>query len=164
MAEEHIIKFSEYHDLGFDIYEASDASLRYSNLFMGNRTKEFDDEPRNLAPSKTSEDEEDMRANMGIFPVFAGKVRLTWHDYNDNPIEYSFDFNDIFPDKTIPYPKELEDLIIWEEPLEDDPGIILEIINRTLNIYTIVDIDTLIPGTNKIKTIRYHEKVYTKEF
>ena len=164
MAEEHIIKFGERHNLGFDIYEASDASLRYSNTFVGRRTKEFDDEPRDLGPSKTSEDEENMSANMLGYPVFAGKVRLTWHDYNDNPIEYSFNFNDIFPDKTIPYPKELEDLIFWTEPLYGTPGIILEIINRTLNIYTIVDLHVRVPNTDLVKRKSYHEKVYTKEF
>jgi hypothetical protein len=131
---------------------------------MGNHTTENKDEPRNLAPSKKAEDEKNMKARMGTYPVFAGEVKFKWHDYNDTPFEYNFNFNDIFPTKTIPYPKELEDLIIWEEPLFGTPGIILEIIDRTLNIYTLVDIDTLIPGTNKIESIRYHEKVYTKQF
>jgi len=164
MAEEKVIKFGERHNLDLYIYDASDASLRYSNTFVGNRTTEYDDEPRNLAPSKKAEDEENMKATMGTYPIFAGEVKLMWHDYDDNLIEYSFDFNDIFPERIIPHPKELEDRIIWEEPLDDDPGIILEIINRTLNIYTLIDIDTLIPGTNKIESIRYHEKVYSKTF
>ncbi len=164
MAEEHIIRFEDVHDLDLYIYEASDATLRYSATFTGAYNKEYNDELRELAPSKTAEDEEKMRATMIAYPVFAGLVRLSWHDYKDEKIEYSFDFNDIFPDKIIPYPKELEDRIIWEDPLNGTPGIILEIIDRTLNIYTLVDIDTIIPGTNKIEMIRYHEKVYSKSF
>jgi hypothetical protein len=164
MAQEHIIRFGERHNLDIYIYDASDAYLRYSNTFTGSHTRESDDEPRDVAPSKKPGDEENMKARMGTYPVFAGPVRLSWHDLNDEPIEYTFDFNDIFPDKSIPYPKELEDRIIWEEPLDGDPGIILEIIDRTLNIYTLVDLDTLIPETNNIKSVRYHEKVFTKEF
>ena len=164
MAQEHIIRFGERHNLDIYIYDASDASIRYSTTFVGNRITEHEDDPRNLAPSKKPGDEENMKARMGTYPVFAGAVRLSWRDLNDELIEYTFDFNDIFPDKNIPFPKELEDQILWEKPLYGTPGIILEIIDRTLNIYTIADIDTLIPGTNKIKFIRYHEKVFTKEF
>jgi hypothetical protein len=164
MGQEHIIKFGERHNLNLYIYDASDASIRYSNTFVGRYDKEYKDDPRDLAPSKKPEDEKNMKATMIAYPVFAGEVRLKWHDYNDVPLEYNFDFNEIFPTKTIPYPKELEDRIIWEDPLNGDPGIIIEIIDRTLNIYTLIDIDTLIPGTNKIKSIRYHEKVYTKQF
>jgi len=164
MAEEKVIKFGERHNLDLYIYDASDASLRYSSTFVGNRTTEYEDEPRNLAPSKKAEDEENMKATMLFYSVFAGEVRLKWHDYNDEIIEYNFDFDDIFPEKIIPHPKELEDRIFWQEPLDGTPDIILEIINRTLNIYTLIDIDTLIPGTNKIESIRYHEKVYSKTF
>ena len=63
-----------------------------------------------------------MKTRIGTFPIFAGEVKLKWHDYNNTLIEYSFDFNDIFPTKTIPYPKELEESIFWNEPLDGDPG------------------------------------------
>jgi len=164
MAEEKVIKFGERHNLDLYIYDASDASLRYSNTFVGNRTTEYDDEPRNLAPSKKAEDEENMKARMGTYPIFAGEVRLKWCDYNNSLIEYNFDFNDIFPDKIIPHPKELEDRIFWPEPLYGTPDIILEVINRTLNIYTLIDLHIQVPNTDLVKSTRYHEKVYSKTF
>jgi len=164
MAEEKVIKFGERHNLDLYIYDASDASLRYSSTFVGNRTTEYEDEPRNLAPSKKAEDEENMKATMGTYPIFAGEVRLKWHDYNDEIIEYNFDFNDIFPEKIIPHPKELEDRIFWQEPLDGTPDIILEIINRTLNIYTLIDLHVQVPDTDLVKRSRYHEKVYSKTF
>ena len=164
MAQEHIIRFGERHDLGLRIYDASDAYLRYSNTFTGSHTREYDDEPRDVAPSKKPGDEENMRATMLAYPIFAGPVRLSWHDLNDELIEYTFDLNDTFPDKSIPFPKELEDRIFWGEPLDGDPGIILEIIDRTLNIYTLIDLHVRIPNTDMVKRESYHKKVFTKEF
>ena len=164
MVEEKVIRFERSHDLGFTIYDASEASLRYSNTFVGRKTKQYKDDPRDLAPSKKAEDEENMKATMGTYPIFAGEVKLMWHDYDDKLIEYNFNFNDIFPDKIIPHPKELEDRIFWPEPLDGTPGIILEIRNRTLNIYTLIDIHVQVHNTDLVKSTRYHEKVYSKTF
>jgi len=164
MAEEKVIRFDRSHNLGFTIYDASDATLRYSNTYFGRRISDNKDVPRDLAPSKKEGNEENMKARMGTYPIFAGEVKLKWHDYDDNLIEYNFDFNNIFPDKIIPHPKELEDRIFWPEPLYGTPGIILEIINRTLNIYTLIDLHIQVPNTDLVKSTRYHEKVYSKTF
>ncbi len=164
MGQEHVIKFGKWHNLNLYIYDASDASIRYSNTFVGRYDKEYKDDPRDLAPSKKPEDEKNMKATMIAYPVFAGEVRLKWHDYNDTPLEYNFDFNEIFPTKTIPYPKELEESIFWNEPLDGDPGIILEIIDRTLNIYTLINLHVRVPDTDLVKRESYYEKVYTKQF
>jgi hypothetical protein len=161
---EHMIRFKDIHELDLYMYDASDANIRYSNTFFTQYTKDLESDPRNLAPSKKPEDDERQKTHWCGYPVFAGPVRLSWHDLKDNPVEYTFTFDEIFPDRVIPHPKELDNRIIWEDPLDDDPGIILEIIDRTLNIYTVIDLDTLVPGTDRIETVIHRAKVFTKEF
>ncbi len=44
MAEEHIIRFEDRHNLGLKIYEASEVKLRYSTTFTGGYDKEYENE------------------------------------------------------------------------------------------------------------------------
>ncbi|MGE4492122.1 MAG: hypothetical protein AB7E65_06710 [Syntrophotalea sp.] len=167
MTHEHVIRFKDKHDLDVYAYDASDVVIRYATLFMGFYGRDLETDPRDLAPGKKPRDEEHQKARMGIFPIFGGSVRLSWHDLRDNFIEYTFSFDEIFPDRIIPHPKELDDRIIWENPffLSRTPGIILEIINRTLNIYTIVDIGLLVLGTNdEVECFTHRAKIFTREF
>jgi hypothetical protein len=164
MAQEHVIKFGKHHSLELYCYDASDATIRYSRTYVGRYTRDDESDPRDLAPSKKTGDEKHQKPHMLGYPVFAGTVRLSWHDLQDNPIEYTFTFDEIFPDRIIPHPKDLDDQIIWEDPLFNDPGIILEINDRALNIYTVIELDTLVPGTDRIETITYRAKVFTREF
>jgi hypothetical protein len=164
MAQERVIRFKDKHNLGLYIYDASDARIRYDTLFMGRRTKDYETDPRDLAPGKRPGDEERQKASMGLFPIFGGPVRLSWHDLRDNLIEHTFTFEEIFPDRIIPHPKELDDRIFWPEPLAYTPGIILEIIDRRLNIYTVIDLHVQIPNTDTVKMEPYRAKVFTREF
>ncbi|APG23875.1 MULTISPECIES: hypothetical protein [Syntrophotalea] len=164
MAQEHVIRFKDKHDLDLYVYDASDARIRYDTLFMGFYEKENESDPRDIAPGKSPWDEERQKVTMGLFPIFGGLVRLSWHDLRDNFIEYTFNFDEIFPDRIIPHPKALDDRIFWSEPLAYTPGIILEIIDRRLNIYTVIDLHVQIPNTNTVKTKTYRAKVFTREF
>jgi hypothetical protein len=167
MAQERVIRFKDKHNLDLYVYDASDACIRYDTLFAERNTKDYESDPRDLAPGKKPGDEERQVACLLGFPVFAGPVRLSWHDLRDNLIEYTFTFDKIFPDRIIPHPKELDDRIIWENPffLSCTPGIILEIIDRTLNIYTVVDIGLLVPGTDdEVECLTHRAKVFSREF
>ncbi|MDY0251460.1 MAG: hypothetical protein RBR45_15650 [Pseudomonas sp.] len=167
MAQEHVIRFKDKHDLDLYVYDASDARIRYEALFTGRRTKDDETDPRDLAPGKKPGDEERQVACLLGFSVFGGPVRLSWHDLQNNFIEYTFTFDEIFPDRIIPHPKDLDDWIIWENPffLSRTPGIILEIIDRTLNIYTVVDIGLLVPGSDdEVECLTHRAKVFTREF
>lgn len=167
MAQERVIRFGKYHKLELYCYDASDASIRYSRTYVGRYTKENENDPRELAPSKKPGDDERQKTHMSGYLVFAGPVRLSWHDLRDNLIEYTFNFDEIFPDRIVPHPEELDDRIIWENPffLSRTPGIILEIIDRTLNIYTVVDIGLFSSGTDdEVECLPYRAKVFTREF
>ena len=164
MAQEHVIRFKDKHDLDLYVYDASDARIRYEALFTGRRTKDDETDPRDLAPGKKPGDEERQVACLLGFSVFGGPVRLSWHDLQNNFIEYTFTFDEIFPDRIIPHPKALDDRIFWSEPLAYPPGIFLEIIDRRLNIYTVIDLHVQIPNTNTVKTKTYRAKVFTREF
>jgi len=158
------IKFKDKHNLDVYVYDGSDVVIRYDTLFMGFYGRENKDDPRDLAPAKRPGDEERQKVTMGLFPIFGGPVRLFWRDLQDNPIEYTFTFDEIFPDRLIPHPKELDNRIFWAEPLAYTPGIILEIIDRTLNIYTVIDLHIRIPDTDTVRTEPYRAKVFTREF
>lgn len=163
MAQERVIRFGKYHKLELYCYDASDASIRYSRTYVGRYTKENENDPRELAPSKKSGDDERQKTHMSGYLVFAGPVRLSWHDLRDNLIEYTFNFDEIFPDRIIPHPEELDDQIFWPEPLDGDPGIILEIVDRTLNIYTVINLHVRVPNTDTVKMVLYRAKVFTRE-
>jgi hypothetical protein len=167
MAQERVIRFKDKHNLDVYAYDASDVVIRYHTLFMRFYGKENENDPREIAPGKRPGDEERQKVTMGIFPIFGGTVHLSWHDLQDNLIEYTFTFDKIFPDHIIPHSKELDDRIIWENPffLSRTPGIILEIIDRTLNIYTVVEIGLLVPGTDdEVKCLTHRAKVFSREF
>ena len=164
MTQERLIKFKDKHDLDLYVYDASDACIRYDTLFVGRNTKDYESDPRDLAPGKKPGDEDRQVACLLGFPVFGGLVRLSWHDLRDDLIEYSFTFDEIFPDRIIPHPRELDNRIFWPEPLAYTPGIILEIIDRRLNIYTVIDLHVQIPNTDTVKTVPYREKIFTREF
>jgi len=160
--QERVVRFGDYHKIGLDCYNASDLHLAYGRFGMRRYPREENGGKRDLAGPKP----EGLitKATAGIFEVFRDKVKLRWRDYDDNPIEYEFYFEDIFKDKIIPHLKEDEDLIFWDDPIGRYPGIIIEVDNRTLNIYSDVDIDLKIPGTNKLRTRRDRILVFSKTF
>jgi len=136
--EEKVIRFDIKHDLGFGIYNASDFDFNYGSFRALLYSREDNDGERDLAPPRRTGHL--AKPTAGSFRVFEDKVKLSWRDYNDNLIEYEFNFEDIFKDKIIPHNKEDEDLIYWKHPIQGVPGIVIEVDDRTLNIYSDVDI------------------------
>jgi hypothetical protein len=160
--QERVVRFGDYHKIGLDCFNASDLHFAYGKFGMSSHAREDNDGKRDLAGPKP--EGRAKKANMGIFEVFRDKVKLRWRDYDDNPIEYEFYFEDIFKDKIIPHLKEDEDLIFWDDPIGRYPGIIIEVDNRTLNIYSDINVHLVIPGTNKLRTRRDRILVFSKTF
>jgi len=161
--KERVVRFKDRHALGLDCYNASDLELRYGRFYMKIYDSEDYDGKRDLAGPK--EDKSYIAdATMGLFEVFRDVVKLNWLDYEGNPIEYEFRFEDIFKDKIIPHKKEDEDLIFWSDPLGGTPGIIIEVDNRTLNIYLDADILLEIPNSNRLKSRHDKILVFSKTF
>ena len=159
--EERVVRFGDYHEIGLDCYNASDLHLAYGRFGARCNVREENDSKRDLAEPRT---DYIAGANMGDFEVFRDKVKLHWRDFNDNLIEYEFYFEDVFKDKIIPHVKEDEDLIFWKDPYSGLPGIIIEVDNRTLNIYSDIDIGLVVPNTNKIRTRRDRILAFSKTF
>ncbi|GEM_PF-2798237 len=160
--QERVIRFKDRHYLGLECYNASDLYLQYGNLAIGQYTRERNDGERKIAGPKPEGYQPS--ADMGSYKVFESKVKLRWRDKADNPISYVFDFEDIFKDKIIPHVKEDEDRIWWDDPLQLYPDIILEVDDRTLNIYSNIYVYLRVPGTNKLKPRRDLIKVFSKTF
>jgi len=161
---ERVIRFKDRHYLGLECYNASDLYLQYGNLAIGQYTRERNDGERKIAGPKPEGYQPS--ADMGSYKVFESKVKLRWRDKADNPISYVFDFEDIFKDKIIPHVKEDEDRILWEAeyPYIYPPGIIIEVDDRTLNIYSDLDVALKIPGTDEVEQRRDLIKVFSKTF
>jgi len=160
--QERVIRFGIKHDLGIDCYNASDMELYYGNFYMRIYAREDNDGKRKLSPPKP--EGYIAKADMGSFEVFRDKVKLSWRDFNDNLIEYEFNFEDIFKDKIIPHNKEDEDLILLTDPFHLIPGIVIEVDDRTLNIYSDIILNIKIPGTNKLRHRRDRILVFSKTF
>ena len=148
--EERVVRFGDFHKIGLACFNASDLHLAYGRFGARRYPREENDGKRDLAGPKS--EGRAKKANMGTFEVFRDKVKLRWRDFNDNPIAYEFYFEDVFKDKIIPHLKEDEDLIFWKDPYSGLPGIIIEVDNRTLNIYSDIDIGLVVPNTNKIRS------------
>jgi len=162
--QERVVRFENKHNIGLKCYNASDLHLVYGRFGMKIYDREDNDGKRDLADPKS--ERSNPEANMVGFEVFRdnGRVKLSWRDYNDNPIEYEFNLYDIFKDKIIPHRKEDEDLIVWEQPYIFTPGIIFEVDDRTLNIYSDVDIRLIDPKTGKKRNRRDLILAFSKTF
>ena len=160
--QEKVIRFDIKHDLGFGIYNASDFDFNYGSFRALLYSREDNDGERDLAPPRRTGHL--AKPTAGSFRVFEDKVKLSWRDYNDNLIEYEFNFEDIFKDKIIPHNKEDEDLILLTDPFHLIPGIVIEVDDRTLNIYSDIILNIKIPGTNKLRHRRDRILVFSKTF
>jgi len=162
--QERVVRFGDKHNIGLDCYNASDLQLVYGKFRDWCYPREDNDGKRDLAGPKP--EWYNPKATMGTFEVFrdGGRVKLSWRDYHDNPIEYELNLYEIFKDKIIPHRKEDEDLIVWEQPYIFTPGIIFEVDDRTLNVYSDVKIRLIDPETNKKRNRRDLILAFSKTF
>ena len=160
--DKKVMRFKDRHRLGMECFNASDMKIVYGQFGMSICDREDYDGKRRLGGPKPKDYQPE--ADMGIFEVFRDILKVSWHDYNDNELYYEIDLDKLFPNKIIPHNKEDEDLIYWDEPYWSSPEIIVEVDNRTLRVYSCINVHVRIPNTNKVKLRRDCIKVLEKTF
>lgn len=145
------------HDLHLDCYSASDLKIGYGNYRRhGLYNREYNrDHQRIIARAKVPEDDTRfLSGGMGSYRSFEGPLRVQWHSLDDSIIDTTIDLNEIFPDKVIPN-KENPNRIYWPIPTTGNPVIVIEVNDRTLNIYSDADI-SIVPEDGNVSNRTSH--------
>ncbi len=128
------------HDLSIDIYSASDLYLVYSGtpheLSVGEMAREKTTEDETRYPGYTS----------GSYYAFkSGPAEIKWTSRDGVKHEYSLDLDSVFKDRKVLHTED-PNLNYKPEPITGgEPTIIIEVNDRTLNVYMFAAIQTVSP-------------------
>ncbi|MDD3770013.1 MAG: hypothetical protein PHV10_05305 [Sulfuricurvum sp.] len=167
MAKPGVLTFDK-HDLYLDCYSASDLRISYGNykshglyLRQNNRNNE-----RKIARAKEpNDDTKFLSGTMGYYRSFEGPLYIQWHAFDDSVINTTVDLDEIFPAKTIPNHED-PNRIYWPIPTTGNPVIVIEVNNRTLSIYSDVDI-SIVPEDGNVSNRTSHRNrtlVFSKTY
>ena len=117
------------HDFGVACYNASDLRVVYAGIPFVREAECRDREPY---------DEKRIKANTTGLIAFSGPVDVKWKSEDGEQHQYQLDLDEIFKGKKVLHHEKEEDLLIKHPSY--DPGIYIEVDNRTLNIYMDVNI------------------------
>ncbi len=131
MANEGELKFTT-HDLNIQAYSISDVNLVYAGspheLSAGQLTR-----------AKTVEDETRYPGGKsGSYQAFAGPVQIDWRSKDGTQIKYALDLDAVFKDRKILHTEDVSKLYKPEPVYGGEPTIIIELNDRTLNVYMFV--------------------------
>lgn len=131
MANEDVLKFST-HDLNIQVYSASDVELVYAGTPHKLSTGK-------LAPAKTKTDETKyLNFKSGAYNAFPGPVEIKWSTADGSKLAASIDLDDIFKERKVLHTEEMSRLYMADPIAGGRPTIIVEVNDRTLNIYMAV--------------------------
>lgn len=148
------------HDLYLDCYSASDLKIGYGNYRrhgLYNREHNPNHEREICRAKRPDDDSRYLNGTMGYYRSFEGPLRVQWHSLNDSEIDTTVDLNEVFPEKIIPN-KENPNRIYWPIPTIGNPVIVIEVNDRTLNIYSDVDISILSEDGNVSKRTSHRNR------
>ena len=167
LAQPGVLTFDK-HNIVLDCYDASDMKISYGNyrnhgLYQREYTPGHE---RKVARAKRpSDDTNFLDGTMGYYRAFEGLLYVQWHALDDSVIKTTVDLDEVFPGKVIPNHEDPK-RIYWPIPTGRLPCIVIEVNNRTLSIYSDVDI-LLLPedgnASNK-KSHRNRTLVFSKTY
>lgn len=133
MANEDFLKFSK-HDLNIQVYSASDVDVLYAGtphkLSAGK-----------LAPAKTEKDQNRYpNFKSGSYITFAGPVEVKWSAADGSKLSASLNLDDIFKDRKVLHTDDVSRIYKADPISGGQPTIIIEVNDRTLNVYMFVTI------------------------
>jgi hypothetical protein len=79
-----------------------------------------------------------LKASGRFFPNFPAPAKITWRSEDGTPYEAEIDIGEIFKDRLVRHNVSRQD--VTDNALGDGPGIILEVNDRTINVYMRVTI------------------------
>lgn len=142
MSDNAELKFKT-HDLNIQCYSASNMKLEYAgnefHLFEGKVSKEKTPADENRYPNGKS----------GSYNAFAGPVNLKWRSRDGSQHATTINLDEIFKDRKVLH-KEDPSKIYMPMPITgNEPTIIIEINDRTVNVYMFVAIQLVSANTTK---------------
>lgn len=150
MAKPGVLMFDK-HNIDLECFDASDMRISYGNYKShGLYLRKYNhNHERKIARAKVpSDDTKFLSGTMGHYRAFEGPLFVQWHALDDSVIETTIYLDEIFPNKAIPHKEDIKN-IYWSIPTTGLPVIVIEVNNRTLNIYSDVDV-SLIPENGDV--------------
>ncbi len=113
------------HNFGAECYNASDLKVVYAGIPYIREGKCRDRVPY---------DEKRIKATTGGIIAFSGPVDVKWNSKDGQQHQYQLDLDEIFKGKQVLHHEKIEDIRL-EEGYSYNPGIYIEVDDRTLNVY-----------------------------
>jgi len=167
MAQPGVLTFDK-HNIVLYCYDASDMKISYGkHQSHGLYEREYTpNHERKIARAKQpSDDTKFLAGGMGDYRAFEGLLYVQWHALDDSVIKTTVDLDELFPNKIIPH-KEDPKRIYWPIPTPRLPFIVIEVNDRTLNIYSDVDV-LLLPEDGNVSNKKSHRNrtlVFSKTY
>lgn len=98
---------------------------------------------------------------------FAGPVEITWRSKDGTTLEARIDFEGLFPDRLVPIPPTVRREDIPERINISEPTIVVEVVDRTVNVYTMTFIpmkEEQIPGNRYSRNNTDLVRVFTRTY
>ena len=158
-AEDDVLKFQS-HDLNLQIYSAGDFRLLYAGspheIAIGRTAREKTAEDEKRYPGFTS----------GDYQAFAGPVEMEWRSKDGTLFKHTLDLNSIFNDKKILHDENPADIYKPMPILGRQPTIIIEVNDRTVNVYMFTSIQLIPKDPNAARRNRRDHRVlaYSQTF
>jgi len=132
-ADDDVLKF-QTHELNLQIYSAGDLRLVYAGspheIAMGRIAKDKTAEDAARYPGFTS----------GDYPAFAGPVEMEWRSKDGTHFKHTLDLDSIFKDRKVLHDENPADIYKPMPILGRQPIIIIEVNDRTVNVYMFTSI------------------------
>jgi len=164
VAQPDVLTYSK-HTLDIDCYNASDVKIKYGSYNVPGRNNREVNNERKICRDKTERDEKRSPSLTGMYHGFEGPLRVQWHALDDSVIDVVINLDEVFPNKVIPHNEDPK-RIYWSIPTSRLPFIVIEVNNRTLNIYSDVDI-LLLPEDGNVSNKKSHRNrtlVFSKTY
>ncbi len=128
MPDQHVLTFTT-HDLALACYQVREVCLDYA----ATRRSLFTERE---APAKTAADAlRYPNVKYGSYPAFAGPLQVRWRSRDGEQHGLTIELDSIFPGRVVPH-SEAPERLYQPMPLSGaEPTIIVELLDRTLNVY-----------------------------
>jgi hypothetical protein len=136
----------DHHNFDYACYEASELSIIYNN-HMFNTYNE-----KKLCPSKKINDEKYWGGGYGGVSNFPPPAKIKWRAKDGTPLEASIDIGLIFKEQVILHKEDPKQLTKYYDSTPSDPDIILEVNNRTINVYMLANMNVVPEGKSEQKS------------
>ena len=136
----------DHHDFGVYAYNASELSIIYNNF----QHAPWDN--KEIRPPKKDNAEKYWGGGYGGVNNFPPPAKVKWRAKDGTPLEASIDIGLIFKEQVILHKEDPKQLTKYYDSTPSDPDIILEVNNRTINVYMLANMNVVPEGKSEQKS------------